>query len=99
MKVFFTARARRRAALVAQWWRANRPAAPTLFEEELESATRRLEHLVVPGIVYSTVRGRPVCRVLLTQSAQHVYYSVDAQAKRVIVHTNWGARRGRGPAL
>lgn len=99
MKVFFTARARRRAGIVATWWRANRPVAPTLFEDELLGATRRLETPVALGVVYSTVRGRPVYRLLLPQSAQHLYYSVDAKAERVIVHTIWGARRGRGPAL
>lgn len=99
MKVFFTARARRRAGIVATWWRQNRPAAPDLFEDELEAATRRLEGQPVLGLVYANVRGRAVYRLLLPQSAQHLYFSVNGAAERVVVHTIWGARRGRGPAL
>jgi len=42
VKVSLTPRARRRAELVARWWRANRPDAPDLFEGELRIAKRKL---------------------------------------------------------
>ena len=56
---------------------------------------RRRESPLVLGLIDATVRRRAVYRMLLPQSAQHLYYSVDAKAERVIVHTIWGARRGR----
>ncbi len=51
------------------------------------------------GFVYATVQGIVIRRVMLPRTAQHVYFSVDATTDSVIVHTIWGARRGRGPRL
>ena len=99
MKVWFTARARRRALLVASWWRANRTEAPDLFEQELQEANQTLEANPLLGPVYETVGARVMRRLLLRASEQHVYYSVDGATKTVVVHTIWGARRGRGPKL
>jgi len=99
VKVWFTARARRRALLVASWWRANRPAAPDLFEQELHEAKQTLGAHPLLGPVYETVGARVMRRLLLRESEQHVYYSVDESADTVVVHTIWGARRGRGPKL
>ena len=99
MNVRFSHRAQRRAAIVAAWWRANRPAAPDLFLEELEEAKRRLTDQPHPGLVYETMRGRVMHRMLLRKSNQHVYYTVDETARVVTVQTIWGARRGRGPKL
>lgn len=99
MKVWFTARARRRALHVASWWRANRPAAPDLFEQELHEAKQALGAHPLLGTVYKTVGSWVIRRVLLRESEQHVYYSVNESAETVVVHTLWGARRGRGPKL
>jgi plasmid stabilization system protein ParE len=99
VKVHFTPRARRRALTVAAWWRQNRPGAPDLFERELEWAKQRLETEPQVGLVYETIRGRTVRRVLLPKSEQHVYYSVDDEGQTVTVLNVWGARRGRAPRL
>jgi hypothetical protein len=99
VKVHFTPRARRAALAMAKWWRANRPLAPDLFEQELEAAKRRLEHQPELPQVYETVRGLVMRRVLLPKTERHVDYSVDETTKNVIVHVIWGARKGRGPKL
>ena len=78
MNVRFSHRAQRRAAIVAVWWRANRPAAPDLFLQELEEAKRRLTDQPHPGLVYETIRGRVMHRMLLRKSDQHVYYTTSA---------------------
>ncbi|MBI5478346.1 MAG: hypothetical protein HY906_05785 [Deltaproteobacteria bacterium] len=98
MKIVFTHRARRRSIVEATWWRANRPAAPDLFEHELERAQQKL--LIQPdtGQLYATVGERVVRRLLLPKTEQHIY-SVNESADLVIVHTIWGARRGRAPKL
>ncbi len=99
MKVWFTPRARRRALLVGAWWRANRPAAPKLFEQELADAKQRLSVQPNLGHVYEIVGDRTMRRLLLPKSEQHLYYSVDETTETVAVITIWGARRGRGPKL
>jgi plasmid stabilization system protein ParE len=99
VKVRFTPRAQRRAKLIATWWRANRSGSPSLFAEEMESATQKLAAHPDLGLAYATVGGQAVRRLLLPKTAQNIYYSVDEGADVVIIQTLWGARRGRGPTL
>jgi hypothetical protein len=67
--------------------------------EELAWAQR--EMLSRPHLAprYDTASGKVFRRLLLPTTEQHVYYTVDKAAELVIVHTVWGARRGRGPKL
>jgi hypothetical protein len=84
---------------MARWWRANRPLAPDLFDQELEAAKRQLEQQPELPPLYETMGGRVVRRVLLPKTERHVYYSVDETTNSVVVHAIWGARKGRGPKL
>ena len=99
MRVVLTPRARARAKAVAGWWRANRTTAPDLFERELEAAKNRLALEPRAGRFYARIGDSLIRRVLLPRTEQHVYYEVDEKAEMVLVHTIWGARRGRGPDL
>jgi hypothetical protein len=85
--------------LVGAWWREHRPAAPNLFADELEWAKR--EMLSRPNLAprYRTTNGKACRRLLLPATEQHVYYTVHEATDLVVVHTIWGARRGRGPKL
>jgi len=38
-------------------------------------------------------------RWLLEGTEYHVYFSVNQKAQVIMVHSVWGARRGRGPKL
>jgi plasmid stabilization system protein ParE len=97
--VYFTARARRRLAVVATWWREHRPSAPDLFETELATAIESIRSRPSVGTVHADLRGDIVRRVLLPESEQHLYDSVDPVANVVALLTIWGARRGRPPKL
>lgn len=99
MKVRLTPRARRRAKLVASWWRENRPAAPHLFDDELRIAIEILAGRPDVGRIYREVGGDRVRRLLLPRSEQYVYYLVEQALDSIIIVTIWGARRGRGPKL
>lgn len=99
MKVRFSPRAQRRVKVVAKWWRENRPAAPTLFDDELHTVIERLKMQPTLGLVYKEVGGKIVLRTLLPKSAQHVYYVVDDERGVIVIYTVWGARRGRPPKL
>lgn len=51
------------------------------------------------GVVYENRGGEVVRCALLKKSGQHVYSSVDDATDILVIHTVWGARRGRGPKL
>ena len=99
MKLKITKRAQRRVKLVGVWWREHRPEAPSRFADELEWAKR--EMLSRPNLAprYETTSGKVCRRLLLPTTEQHVYYTVHKDADLIVVHTVWGARRGRGPKL
>ena len=72
-------------AMIASWWNANRPAAPRLFQTELDRAVRRLAERPDSGPKVR-VRKRPGLRVLVLQRSGYlVFYQVDSTAKEVIV--------------
>lgn len=83
---------------ITRWWRKNRPAASSLFEDELDDALDKLEAEPTLGTEYRVVRGRVIRRILLPKTEQHVFYSVG-EDDGIVIHTVWGARRGRGPKL
>jgi hypothetical protein len=73
--------------VVAKWWRENRPAAPTLFDDELNAVIDGLKRQPTLGLVYEEVGGKIVLRTLLPRSAQHVYYVVDDERGVIIIYT------------
>jgi len=99
VKVRATARAKREIVRAALWWEKHRPAAPGLFLDELEAAEQHLASSPVSGQAYSYRKSRLIRRWLLEKTEYHVYFSVDREADVVIIHSVWGARRGRGPKL
>lgn len=84
---------------IDDWWRANRPAAPALFAEELAAAFelianaprigRRRQHRDVPGLR----------RLLLRATRYHVYYAPGPDGRRLFVLAVWSAVRGKTPPV
>ena len=99
MKVRITARARVQVRGRRAWWAENRPAAPTLFEEELYRTLRLISELPEAGVRWPTARNPRLRRVLMSESHHHVYFYVDPPGDSVVILTVWGAQRGRGPSL
>ena len=83
---------------VATWWRTH-GIVPDLFDRELEETQDRVLAMPMVGVVYRTVRGCIIHRVLMPKTQQYFYYSVDEDSGVILVHMIWGARRGRGPRL
>lgn len=84
---------------IGAWWRQNRDRAPTLFDDELDGAIGRIAKQPLLGTVHEVVGGRTFRRILLRKTKQHVFYVVDDANGVIVIHTIWGARRGRGPKL
>lgn len=49
MKVVLSETATREFAVAVEWWRENRPAAPTLLEDEMAVVLRRLADMPLTG--------------------------------------------------
>lgn len=99
MKVRISGRAGARIRGQDEWWRSERPDAPDLFKQELEATFERILRAPKVRQQHGQIEGEPVWRILMRETEQHVYYTVDDVAGVVVVETVWGARRGRGPKL
>jgi plasmid stabilization system protein ParE len=98
VKLEIAPRALRDAERCARWWRENRPAARSLFLDELRRALDQIRAAPQLGSAYEVVRGREHRRVLMPVTRHHVYYRVvDPQRVRVVAI--WSAVRGRGPRI
>ena len=83
---------------IDRWWRANRPAAPGLFAEELANCFVILEQALRIGQPYRRHGSIPgLRRLLLRATRYHVYYVSRPEA--VAVLAVWHSRRGQLPTL
>ncbi|WP_224371407.1 type II toxin-antitoxin system RelE/ParE family toxin [Hyalangium versicolor] len=98
-QVQFTPRAEAQVSEAALWWRANRLAAPSLFEEELAMALQLLGALPDIGRRYTHPRISGVRRLLMPRIRYHLYYVHDERGRVVIILSLWSSVRGRGPQL
>jgi toxin ParE1/3/4 len=86
-------RALRDLSAAAAWWRANRPAAPDLFDEEVERALTLIEAqpLVAQEALDSKLKG--VRRIVLQGTRYLLYYRVREERSEVEVLRLWHASR------
>ncbi|AUX20594.1 hypothetical protein SOCEGT47_010660 [Sorangium cellulosum] len=92
-----TREAARQAREAAAWWIENRPAAPSLFREELAALLSLLRTAPEAGAPHAHRRIQGVRRVPLPTSRYLVYYVHDPGAEEVLVLAVWSALRGRPP--
>ena len=97
IRVEFTRPASDQASAAELWWRANRPAAPDLFESELAAALEQLASLPLLAAVFAEVQGEVVRRVRLPRTRYALYFTLDGD--QVTVHALWHGARGAGPSL
>ena len=99
MKIEIGKRASRQVERASSRWQEFRPSAPFLFEQELEEALRLLLTTPKLGVPYPTARRPGLRRLLLRKTEYHVYYALEREETVIVIHSLWGARRGRGPTL
>lgn len=97
MKFEISRRARRQIDKIQNWWTGNRPAARSMFLDELDGAERLLRDNPEAGKAYAFTRNGVVRRVLLVQTENHVYCRYRADRDELVVLMVWGAPRARGP--
>jgi len=99
VKVRISARARRNIETIQRWWIENRPAAPSLFLDELAAAEALLCTSPQVGRIYAVHRTGAVRRVVLQKTRHHLYYQYRADRDELVVLVVWGSPRERGPKL
>ncbi|WP_437590379.1 type II toxin-antitoxin system RelE/ParE family toxin [Sorangium sp. So ce1000] len=99
MKVRFLGRSAEQARAVDAWWRENRPAAPSLFADELASTLRMLRRTPEMGAPYSPKAKDGVRRVLLSRTQYYLYYAVEPETRLIGVLAIWSCLRGKPPSL
>jgi hypothetical protein len=92
-------RAQQQAKRIEAWWVEHRPAAPTLFLDELERTFRYIVQVRDAGVRWPTPRRPTLRRILMTRSQNHVYFVIDESNATVHVLAVWGAPRGTTPKL
>jgi plasmid stabilization system protein ParE len=97
VKFEISRRARRQIDTIQQWWTSNRPAARSVFLDELDGAERLLRANPEAGKFYASARNGVVRRVLLEQTENHLYYRYRPDRDELVVLMVWGAPRARGP--
>jgi plasmid stabilization system protein ParE len=80
------------------WWREHRDA-KELFVTEFEETLRQIASAPGIGQRYRRSRGQLIRRVLMKRTRCHVYYVHHVERDLVEIHSIWGARRRRRPAL
>jgi plasmid stabilization system protein ParE len=79
------ARADRQIRVASAWWAKNRPYAPRLFAEDLESAFDLIEQFPHAGEAIPHRRIAGLRRVLLSHVQYYLYYTVHVDARVVEV--------------
>jgi len=97
MKFRFSPRAASEAEKKGDWWRANRPSSPDLFDEELAGTIDRVTQAPDEGAIYPSGHDVIVRRVLMPKTKNHVYYTVHEGG--IVILAVWGGARRRGPKL
>lgn len=97
LRYLIKARAQREITRAAQWWAANRPAAPGAIRVELEHALALLVEHPGSGMRVRTPRSGEVRRFLLLRTQYFLYYRVREQQLEVLAL--WHASRGTGPSV
>jgi len=92
-------RAAREISEAAEWWLANRPAAPDAIEEELRRGFALLASQPGIGAPARNARLTGVRRVYLSRVRYHIYYRVQQSSRVVEVLAFWHASRGSSPNL
>jgi len=93
LKFKISARADREIRKAADWWTKNRPYAPAMFAEDLESAFDLIEQFPFAGEAMDHRSIHGLRRVLLSHAQYHLYYTVTIDADVIEVLALWHTSR------
>jgi plasmid stabilization system protein ParE len=97
IRVRISARAANQVRKAAEWWAANRLAAPDAIAEDFAEAIALLTKHPEIGALYVGARTPGVRRLFLRRVRYFVYYKFENRELRVLAF--WHASRGHQPSL
>ena len=97
LQVKISTRAAREVQQAAEWWQANRPAAPGAVGRDFGEAVALLAEQPGIGAKYAGARLPNVRRLYLSRLGYFIYYAADAQALKVLAF--WHSSRGAQPRI
>lgn len=99
LRIKVTRRGAREIKKAAEWWEANRPAAPGALREEIERVFRLVA--LQPGIGARATNTKlvGVRRVHLGRVRYHLYYRVRSDPAVIEILALWHTSRGTGPRV
>jgi plasmid stabilization system protein ParE len=98
VKLVFASQALDDIEVASRWWRANRPAAPDLFDRELLAVLALLQSAPLGGAPLRSPRLPGARRVPLPRTRYLLYYRVLETPDTVRVLRLWHASRGTTPS-
>lgn len=93
MRVVLSAVATREFAVAVEWWRKNRPLAPTLLEDEMAALLEQLALAPLMGRSVLNNRLAGLRRASLEKSRYHLYYRVIEARDLVWIARLWHMSR------
>jgi plasmid stabilization system protein ParE len=97
LELFISRRAAREVDRIAEWWAANRPAAPGAVRKDLEAVFALLVEQPGMGPEVTEASSPGVRRFHVDRIRYWVYYRVRGQRLEVV--SVWHSSRGTGPAI
>jgi plasmid stabilization system protein ParE len=94
-----TRRAAREISEAAAWWRANRPKAPTAFDDEVDRALDLITIQPDIGAQARSMRLSGVRQIHLNRVRYHLYYRRSPSSGEIVVLSLWHMSRGSDPRL
>ena len=97
LRVKVSARAAAEVRRAAEWWLANRPAAPGAVATDFAAAVGLLSEQPGLGARYEGTRVPGVRRLFLSRVGYFIYYKAEAESLKVLAF--WHASREHQPLL
>lgn len=98
LRLRFTRQGRADVKREAAWWRKNRRAAASLFQQELDATLRRVLLSPKIGLVFEQEDLEvTVYRIGLPRTRTQLFYALNGE--ELVVISVWGATKGEAPKL
>jgi len=94
VKVIFSSTVTREFSVAVEWWRENRPAVPTLLEDEMQAVVLQLAESPNIGAPVSHPLVKGLRRLSLEGSRYHLYYRIHPRRRVVWLVRLWHMSRG-----
>lgn len=98
-RVRISPEAERQVRELEAWWAANRPPSRKTFKEALGAVVGHISRMPSIGRPCDDIELPGLRRLLIEGTPYAVFYSVDRDARRVLIAAVWSRARGSDPPV